>query len=108
MTMMEVVRIRRVRLARGYAVPETVGPDAWAERILLKVKAASINPVDWKIREGRYPAVQSDELPYVLGRDVSGVVEACGTEIIRHRKNGSLWALMIAVLMFLYDFYGAG
>lgn len=42
--------------------------------LLLKVEAASLNPVDWKIRSGKYPVVQEDQLPYVLGRDVSAIV----------------------------------
>jgi NADPH:quinone reductase-like Zn-dependent oxidoreductase len=58
------------------------------------VKAPSINPVDWKIREGKYPAVKSDKLPYVLGRDVSGVVEACGTETTGHQKGDEVYAML--------------
>ena len=51
-------------------------PDA--TEILVKVRAASVNPVDFKIRSGKYPAVNEDRLPYILGRDVSGIVEKCG------------------------------
>ena len=76
MTMMDVVRIdtfgsRKVMKFRKFPIPSP-GPN----EILLKVKAASINPIDWKIREGQFPAIKSDKLSYVLGRDVSGVVEA--------------------------------
>ncbi|MBW8758985.1 MAG: NADP-dependent oxidoreductase [Burkholderiales bacterium] len=42
--------------------------------LLLKVEAASLNPVDWKIRSGRYPVVKEDKLPFVLGRDFSATV----------------------------------
>jgi NADPH:quinone reductase-like Zn-dependent oxidoreductase len=94
MTMMEVVCIdafgaREVMQFRKLSIPTPR-----SKEILLKVKAASINPVDWKIREGQYPAVQSNELPYVLGRDVSGVVEACGTEITEHRKGDEIYAML--------------
>src|SRR6202043_476259 len=51
-------------------------PDA--TEILVKVRAASVNPVDYKIRSGKYPAVREDRLPYTLGRDASGIVEKCG------------------------------
>jgi hypothetical protein len=51
-------------------------PDAG--QVLVAVRAASVNPVDFKIRSGKYPAVKDDRLPYTLGRDFSGVIEKCG------------------------------
>ena len=39
-----------------------------------------MNPVDFKIRNGKYPAVKEDRLPYTLGRDVSGIIEKCGAQ----------------------------
>jgi NADPH:quinone reductase-like Zn-dependent oxidoreductase len=53
-------------------------PDAL--QVLVTVKAASVNPVDFKISSGKYPAVKDDRLPYTLGRDVSGIVERCGAQ----------------------------
>jgi NADPH:quinone reductase-like Zn-dependent oxidoreductase len=94
MTTTEVVRIdtfgsREVMNFRKIPIP-VPGPN----EILLKVKAASINPIDWKIREGRYPVVKSEDLPYVLGRDVSGVVEACGTETTAYQKGDEVYAML--------------
>jgi NADPH:quinone reductase-like Zn-dependent oxidoreductase len=54
-----------------------------ALQVLVSVKAASVNPVDFKIRNGKYPAVKEDRLPYTLGRDVSGIVEKCGAQATR-------------------------
>lgn len=56
-------------------------PDA--AQVLVSVKAASINPVDFKIRNGQYPAVREDRLPYTLGRDVAGIVEKCGAQAVQ-------------------------
>src|ERR1700689_113826 len=58
-------------------------PDAL--QVLVSVKAASVNPVDFKIRKGDYPAVKADRLPYALGRDVAGVVEKCGAQATRFK-----------------------
>jgi NADPH:quinone reductase-like Zn-dependent oxidoreductase len=46
--------------------------------VLIEVRAASVNPVDYKIREGKYPAVTAEMLPVTLGRDVAGVIAAVG------------------------------
>src|SRR6516225_464851 len=94
MAEMEVVMIdkfgsREVMKFRKLPVP-TPGPN----EILLKVKAAGINPVDWKIREGLYPAIKSDMLPYVLGSDVSGVVEARGSGTSGHQMGDEIYAML--------------
>jgi NADPH:quinone reductase-like Zn-dependent oxidoreductase len=79
------MKIRKVRIHR-FGGPDVLQldnvepslPDA--SQVLVLVKAASINPVDFKIRNGQYPAVKEDRLPYTLGRDVSGIVEKCGAQ----------------------------
>ena len=44
--------------------------------MLIDVHAASVNGADWKVRAGRYAPIAS--FPYILGRDISGVVSALG------------------------------
>jgi len=67
-------------LIRRFGGPEVVEfgelpvPERQPGQLLLKVEAASLNPVDWKIREGKFPVVQEDKLPFVLGRDFSATV----------------------------------
>jgi NADPH:quinone reductase-like Zn-dependent oxidoreductase len=50
---------------------EAERPEPGEGEVLVKVRAASVNPVDWKYRRGYVPK----ELPTVLGNDVSGTVE---------------------------------
>ncbi len=56
-------------------------PQMGANEVLIAVAAASINPVDWKIRSGeakeRFPVT----FPGILGRDVSGLVRAVGSNV---------------------------
>jgi NADPH:quinone reductase-like Zn-dependent oxidoreductase len=59
-------------------VPE---PTMSADSVLIEASAASVNPIDWKIRTG---ARQKDfplKLPAILGKDVSGVVRAVGRNV---------------------------
>lgn len=46
--------------------------------VLVRVVAAAINPVDWKIREGYFKDMLPHRLPLIPGWDVSGVVAAVG------------------------------
>jgi NADPH:quinone reductase-like Zn-dependent oxidoreductase len=50
---------------------DTERPEPGEGEVLIKVCAASVNPIDWKIRRG----LREMPLPKVLGNDVSGVVE---------------------------------
>lgn len=73
---------------------QTVRIPAPAEgELLVKVRAAGVNPVEYKIRAGKYPAVKEDKLPYVPGRDVSGEVVECGPSTRRFAKGDSLFAM---------------
>jgi NADPH:quinone reductase-like Zn-dependent oxidoreductase len=67
-------------------------PDA--SQVLVRVKAASVNPVDFKIRNGGYPAVKEDRLPYTLGRDVSGVIEKCGAQATMFKLGDEVFGMV--------------
>ncbi|MFB8249644.1 NADP-dependent oxidoreductase [Streptomyces sp. NPDC001046] len=64
-------------LAFGEVRDPKVGPDA----VLVKVRAAAVNPVDWKAREGYLDAVLAPVFPVVPGWDVSGVVVRPGPSV---------------------------
>ena len=67
-------------------------PDA--SQVLVRVMAASINPVDFKIRNGKYPAVKEDRLPYTLGRDVSGTIEKCGAQATQFKVGDAVFGMV--------------
>jgi NADPH:quinone reductase-like Zn-dependent oxidoreductase len=62
---MQAVRIHR------FGEPEVMALDRPIPAA-NEVVAASVNPVDAKMPEGKYPVVTEQDLPYVLCRDVSG------------------------------------
>ncbi|MEV8476382.1 NADP-dependent oxidoreductase [Streptomyces sp. NPDC051173] len=53
-------------------------PHAGPGRIRVAVRAAGVNPVDWRIREGQFQKVRPIELPAGVGQDASGVVDEVG------------------------------
>jgi NADPH:quinone reductase-like Zn-dependent oxidoreductase len=59
-------------------VPE---PRPGPSEVKVKVAAASINPVDWKIRSGAMQKFMPMQLPAILGRDVAGTVVEVGSAV---------------------------
>jgi len=53
-------------------------PVAGPGKLLVRVAAVSVNPVDWKIGSGAARAVVTDPLPLVPGGDLAGTIEAVG------------------------------
>lgn len=56
-------------------------PACGADEVLIRVVGSSVNPVDWKIREGHLRAMLAFKMPFVPGWDVSGVVHAVGARV---------------------------
>ena len=61
-------------------------PTPKADEVLVKVHAAGINPVDWKIRNGLGQRLGL-QLPIFLGGEIAGTIEKIGDEV-RHFKEG--------------------
>lgn len=89
---MNVVRIH------GYGGPEVLvhedapRPEPGREDLLVRVHAAGVNPVDWKIREGHLRPLLRHRLPLTLGWDVSGVVEAAGPDVEGFAPGDEIYA----------------
>ncbi len=84
----------------GFGGPEVIEldeispPQIEDDEVLVKVVAASINPVDYKIRSGTYGRGSQMQLPLVLGRDVAGVVERAGLAVKRFGDGEPVYALL--------------
>ena len=63
------------------AVRDLPDPEAGPDDVLVEVHAASVNPLDWKMREGVMRAMFDVPMPYIPGRDFSGVVRAVGANV---------------------------
>ncbi|NWF25789.1 NADP-dependent oxidoreductase [Streptomyces sp. PKU-EA00015] len=72
---------------RTYGGPEVLeygdvpNPKLGVDAVLIRVKAASVNPVDWKIQAGYLDAVMDAVFPVIPGWDVAGVVEETGVGV---------------------------
>lgn len=62
-------------------------PQVSGDTVLIAAAAASVNPIDWKLRSGTRQKDSPLSFPAILGRDVSGVVRAVGANV-KHFKPG--------------------
>jgi NADPH:quinone reductase-like Zn-dependent oxidoreductase len=65
--------------------------DPSAGKVLVKIKAAGINPVDWKIREGYMQQMIPLQFPSSLGADFSGVIEKVGQGVSEFRQGDEVY-----------------
>ena len=82
--------MKRIQFHR-YGGPEVMRldeyqlPELAEDEILVRTKAASINPIDWKIRSGAMKIVTGRKFPRAMGQDFSGIVEAVGQKVKRFK-----------------------
>jgi NADPH:quinone reductase-like Zn-dependent oxidoreductase len=91
---MKAVRIRSFGGPEVLEFAEIEKPVPKDDEVLIKVRAASVNPVDYKIRSGKYPVVKQDQLPKVLGRDVAGEIESCGQAVHDLEEGETVYAML--------------
>ncbi len=60
--------------------------------LLVRVRAASINPVDFKIRDGALKLVRKYPFPLILGNDLAGDVEAVGPGVTKFKAGDAIYA----------------
>jgi NADPH:quinone reductase-like Zn-dependent oxidoreductase len=78
---MKAARIHAYGDADVFQIEEVDDPEVRANDVLVRVHATSVNPIDYKIRAGSQRGAVRLKLPWILGMDVSGVVEAVGDQV---------------------------
>jgi len=88
----------RALVAERYGGPEVLAivdrpePEVGPRDVKIAVKAASLNPLDFKIRDGKVKLVLRLKPPVALGCDVAGVVEAVGAEAGKFKVGDEVFA----------------
>ena len=72
----------------GELPPPALGP----RDVRIAVHAASVNPVDWKIRQGKTKVLLPYRFPLVLGNDCSGVVREVGSEVKAFKPGDAVYS----------------
>ncbi|MGO4713421.1 NADP-dependent oxidoreductase [Bradyrhizobium sp. 2TAF24] len=76
----------------GAQLMDVPAPVPGPRDILVNVRAAGLNPVDFKFRQGKLRAILRPKLPFVLGNELAGEVVAVGRDVKRFRIGDRVFA----------------
>ncbi len=88
---MRAARIHRYGPPEVLQIDEVPAPTPERGEVVVDVRAASVNPVDLKIRSGGQRAIIHYRLPWTLGLDFAGVVTAVGPGVTRFREGDEVY-----------------
>lgn len=71
---------------------EQAQPQLQADDILIKIHAASINPLDLRVVEGEFKAILPVKFPFILGNDLAGTIVEVGNQIKNFKVGDAVYA----------------
>ncbi|MEK0222072.1 NADP-dependent oxidoreductase [Bacillus proteolyticus] len=71
---------------------EVPTPEINEYEVLAEIHAASINPIDFKIRDGKVKMLLKYEMPLILGNDFSGVIVKVGSKVTHFKVGDEIYA----------------
>jgi NADPH:quinone reductase-like Zn-dependent oxidoreductase len=93
-------KIMKAKTIRHYGGPEVltleeVGrPEPGEHELVIRVRAAGVNPIDWKVREGEMKESGFHQLPLIPGWDVSGEIDQVGAGVTRFAVGDAVYSLL--------------
>jgi NADPH:quinone reductase-like Zn-dependent oxidoreductase len=89
---MKAFIVDRYGKGNGVLLGEMPEPALRDDDVLIEVHAASVNPVDLKIRDGMFKRFLPYRLPFILGSDLAGVVVKVGSRVRRFKPGDEVYA----------------
>jgi NADPH:quinone reductase-like Zn-dependent oxidoreductase len=86
--------------AQDYGGPEVLvleqapRPEPNADQVLIQLKAAGVNPADWKYRSGAFKQYMPLTFPWTPGMEGSGIVEAVGANVTTLKKGDEVYGFV--------------
>jgi NADPH:quinone reductase-like Zn-dependent oxidoreductase len=90
---MKAVRIHKYGGPEVLQYEDAPRPQPEAGEVVVRVHAAGVNPIDWKVREGHMKDFWPHKFPLILGWDLSGVVEELGRGVSRFKIGDQVYSL---------------
>lgn len=89
---MKAIRIHKYGGREELIYEDAAIPEVGADEVLVKVKSAAVNPVDWKIREGYLAEMIPFSMPFVPGWDFSGEIASVGSEAGSWKEGDAVYS----------------
>ncbi|BBC29755.1 NADPH:quinone reductase [Streptomyces graminofaciens] len=89
---MRAFTVERYGDKAGVRAREVPDPEVGADDVLVRIHAASVNPLDRMIRDGELKAILPYRLPVVLGNDLAGIVVEVGAAVTRFAVGDEVFA----------------
>ncbi|MGA6228124.1 NADP-dependent oxidoreductase [Streptomyces umbrinus] len=89
---MRAFTVERYGSKDGVRVGDVPEPDVGADDVLIRIVAASVNPLDRMIRDGEMKTILPYKVPFVLGNDLAGVVVEVGAAVTRFAVGDEVFA----------------
>ena len=93
----------RAVVVRGHGGPKVLGvekverPVVAERKLLVKVHAAGVNPLDWRLRRGELRPITALKRRWIPGRDIAGEVAAVGSGVEDYRVGDKVYAMLGSV-----------
>jgi NADPH:quinone reductase-like Zn-dependent oxidoreductase len=90
---MKAIRIHNYGGPEVLQYEDAPRPEPQAGEVLVRVHAAGVNPIDWKVREGHMKDFWPHKFPLILGWDVSGTIEEVGPGVSRFKIGDEVYSV---------------
>jgi NADPH:quinone reductase-like Zn-dependent oxidoreductase len=94
------VSVMQTVQAKDYGGPEVLTlvqvpiPEPNPDQVLFQLKAAGVNPADWKIRSGYFKQFMPLHFPWTPGMEGAGMVQAVGTNVTGFKKGQAVYGIV--------------
>ena len=92
--MMQVVRLHDYGGPDKLVLEEAPRPEPTGDQVLIRIKAAGVNPADWKIGRGLYKQFSPLQFPWTPGLEGAGVVEKVGPDVKMFRPGQEVYGAL--------------
>jgi len=90
---MKAIRIHNYGGPEALQYEDAPRPKPQAGEVLIRVHAAGVNPIDWKVREGHMKDFWPHKFPLILGWDLSGMVEELGRGVSQFKIGDEVYSI---------------